>query len=254
VAEALLRTAAIAADDFAFIDGEVERQCKKIVREQKGAVIIDKKGLIVLPAALQRNLLRRAVELVLGNLKDIEAVHIEDVLHALEKPAGKVIGLPFGLSFIIEYDRYVLSRNEAPACPFPALETETALNVPGRSFLPGWIIKAAVISPSGYKVEENDGFCAYFDLNRTGSRLTVRSPSPGDYFQPLGMGQPKKLRRFMIDARIPRLWRRFIPVVTSPERVIWVVGYRIDGHCRVTGDTSKVLRLEFKRTNNVIPA
>ncbi len=247
VAEALQRTAAIAADDLAFIDSEVDRRWNKIVREQKGAVVIAKKEFLALPTSLQRHLLRRAVESALGSLKDIEAAHIEDVLDALGKPAGKVIGLPFGLNFIIEYDRFVLSKDKVSLCPFPPLERETALDFPGRTRLPSWSVEATIISPSEYCEGETDAFSAYFDLDRTGSSLNVRTRRPGDRFQPLGMGQPKKLNEFMINARIPRLWRRFVPVVTSPERIVWVVGYRIDERSRVTGDTSRVLRLEFKR-------
>ncbi len=117
VAGALLRTAAIAADDLDFIDKEVDKVWRDVVREQKGAVIIDKKKFIALPPALQRYLLRRSIESVLGSLKDIEAGHIEDVLNALDKPAGKVIGLPFGLSFTIEYDRYVLAETRLISLP-----------------------------------------------------------------------------------------------------------------------------------------
>jgi tRNA(Ile)-lysidine synthase len=249
IAGALRRSANIAAADFAFIDGEIGKYWDKIVREQKGAAIIDKKGLGALPPALKRYLLLRAVESVLGSLKDIGAGHIEDMLDALPKPAGKMVGLPFGLSFIVEYDRYILTRNPESLCPLPPLENEIALNIPGRTRLSGWRIEAAVLPASTVTAvnARNEEFSAYFDFTRTGDRLSVRPRRPDDRFQPLGMDQPKKLNRFMIDARIPRLWRRLVPVVASPEQVIWVVGHRIDERVKITGATSKVLRLEFRR-------
>jgi len=246
--EALQRTASIAADDLYFIDREVGRCWDKIVVQQKDALIIDKKGLLALPVALKRYLLRRAIESLLGSLKDIEAGHMEGVLDALRKPAGRVIGLPFGLSFTIEYDRYILTKNPASLCPFPPLEDEIALNVPGQTRLPGWNIEAALLSPSEVKLAgmKNEDFTAYFDFTRTGDRLSARSRRPGDRFQPLGMDRPKKLGQFMIDARLPQTWRRCIPIVVSPEKVIWVVGYRIDDRVKVTTKTSRVLRLDFK--------
>jgi tRNA(Ile)-lysidine synthase len=248
-AEALRRAARIAADDFAFINGEVGQYWDKIVREQKEAVIIDKKGLRALPLALKRCLLLRAVESVLGSLKDIEAGHIEDMLAALHKPAGRIIGLPFGLSFIIEYDRYILTKTPESLCPLPPLENEIALNIPGRTRLAGWNVEAVLLPLSVVKAGEvkNEDFSAYFDFDRTGGRLSVRSRRPGDRFQPPGMGRPKKLNRFMMDARIPQLWRRHVPIVASPQQVIWVVGRRIDGRVKVTGATSRILHLEFSR-------
>jgi tRNA(Ile)-lysidine synthase len=249
VAEALRRAARIAADDFAFIDGEVSQYWNKIVKEQKDAVIIDKKGLKALPPALKRYLLLRAVASVLGSLKDIGAGHIEDMLDALTKPAGRTIGLPFGLSFIIEYDKYILTKTPESSCPFPPLENEVTLNIPGRTRLAGWNVEAVLLPPSSVKAGEvkNEDFSAFFDLDRTGDRLYVRSRRPGDRFQPLGLGRSKKLNRFMIDARVPQLWRRFVPIVASPEQVIWVVGHRIDERVKVTGATLRILCLMFKR-------
>ncbi len=249
VAEALLRTARIAADDLDFIDEEAARLWNKLMYTEKDSVIIKKKEFLLLPATLKRHLLRVAVESLLGNLKDIEAGHIEDIIDALDKPAGKVIGLPGGLNFTIEYDRYVLAPDAVSLCPFPVLEGETELNIPGRTGIPGWDIEADVISPSAAK-DADDKFSdltACFDFDKTGNKLTVRRRHPGDRFQPLGMDRSKKLNEFMIDARIPQTWRRRIPIVCSPDQVLWAAGYRIDECAKVTRNTKQVLRLKFER-------
>jgi tRNA(Ile)-lysidine synthase len=159
--------------------------------------------------------------------------------------------VPFGLTFVIEYDRYVLAKDSASLCHLPTLDGETALNIPGLTRVPGWDILAAVLPLSAVKAAgaKDADFSAYFDFSRTGSDLTVRSRRPGDRFQPLGMTGVKKLNRFMIDARIPQSWRRRVPVVASPAQIIWVVGYRVDGRVRVAGATSKVLRVDFKPTS-----
>jgi tRNA(Ile)-lysidine synthase len=247
--EALLRTAAIAADDMDYIENEAELLWNKVARQEKGAVIINKKGLTALPPALQRHVLRRAIGAVRGNLKDIEAGHIEAVLNALGKPAGKVIGLPSGLNFTIESDRYVLATDSLALCPLPPLENEVELNIPGRTVLPGWDIEAEITAASEYKKEKggNADFTAYFDFERTGSRLTVRSRRPGDRFRPLGLRHYKKLNQYMIDAGIPRSWRRRVPIVATPEQIIWVAGWRTDERVKVTNKTLKALRLEFRR-------
>ena len=93
----------------------------------------------------------------------------------------------------------------------------------------------------------NNDFTAYFDLNKTGDKLVVRTRQRGDRFQPMGMSQPKKLGEFMIDAKIPHSWRQRIPIVCSPEQVLWIVGWRIDERVKVTDTTKQILCLEFKR-------
>jgi tRNA(Ile)-lysidine synthase len=247
VREALLRTARIAADDLAFLDKEVARLWDKVAREQGKAIILDKERFLELPFALQRHLLRTATEKLLGNLKDIEARHIEEVMAALNKPAGKRISLPEGLIFSIEYDKYLLGQDPANLSPFPVLEAEFALKIPGKTPLPGWQAVAKIIDQEKMKGKDN-GFTAYFDLDKAGRQLTVRTRQPGDRFQPLGINTPKKLNEFMIDAKIPQLWRRRIPIVCSPRHILWVVGWRIDERVKVTENTRMVLRLEMVRS------
>jgi tRNA(Ile)-lysidine synthase len=247
---ALLRFSRTAADDFDFIETEVRRLRSKVARAEGGSIIINKKSFLALPIALKRHLLRASIESMLGNLKDIETSHIEDIIESLDKPAGKTIGLPFGLNFTIEYDRYILVPDTASPCPFPALEGEFDLNIPGKTSVPGWDIEATIIPAPAAKVKtgEADDFAACFDFARTGGKLSVRRRLPGDRFQPLGMRQPKKLNEFMIDARIPRAWRHRIPIVCSAGQILWVVGWRIDERFKVTEKTKKVLLLECERS------
>jgi len=247
IAEALLRAARIATEDFAFLDREVTRLWGKIARERGDTVVLDRDKFLKLPPALQRHLLRAAIEKRLGDLKDIETRHIEGVLSSLNKPAGKKISLPEGLVFAIEYDNFLLGTDPAALSPFPVLETESALKVPGRAEPAGWHIEATITDREQVKEKDND-LTAYFDLAKTGRKLTVRTRQPGDRFQPLGLDQPKKLNEFMIDSKIPRAWRQRVPIVSSPEHILWVVGWRIDERVKVTAETEKVLCLEFQRT------
>jgi len=250
VAEALLRTARLAADDLAFIDKEAAQLWGEVAQKQGDTVILDKRSFADLPSALKRHLLRASIEELLGNLKDIEARHIEEILDALGKPAGKKISLPYGLTFTIEYDRYLLGSDAATLSPFPVLESEVKLNIPGKTGISGWNIEAIVADPSGVKEEgeKPSDFTARFDLDRAGNKLTVRRRQPGDRFQPLGMSQPKKLNGFMIDAKIPQTWRQRIPIVSSPGQIRWVGGWRIDERVKVTSETKKVLCLSFKQS------
>ena len=249
VDKALLRTARIAGDDLAYLEKEVVRLWDGIAQKQEGAITLGKERFLELPSALKRQLLRKAIEELLGNLKDIEARHVEEIMAALTKPAGKRISLPGGLIFSIEYDRYLLAPDIAALSPFPVLEAEVPLKIPGETCLSGWRIEATIMDASvvkGMGLIDNT-FTAHFDRDKVGHELTVRPRRPGDRFQPLGMSQPKKVGEFMIDAKIPAAWRQRIPLVCSPQHILWVVGWRIDDRVKVTEATKQVLRLEFKR-------
>jgi tRNA(Ile)-lysidine synthase len=274
VAEALLRTGRIASDDIEFLDKEIAQLWDDIAQQQDKTIILDKEGFDQLSSALQRYLLRAAAEKLLGSAKDIEMRHIEEMMLALTKPAGKRLNLPRGLNFSIEYNQYRLASDFSALSPFPSLRGEFQLNIPGETIIQGWRIEATIISPSVIKgkpegalapseittplpINKGKGtkgmglikkdFTAYFDLGKTGDRLLVRSRQPGDRFQPLGLDQPKKLNEFMIDAKIPRFWRHQVPIVCSPSQILWVVGWRIDDRVKVSDTTEQVLQLQFKR-------
>jgi tRNA(Ile)-lysidine synthase len=249
IAEALLRTAGIAGDDLAFLDGAVAEVWDKIVRRQKKAITLNKKGLLELPSALRRHLLRNAIEGLMGNIKDIEAHHIEEIMAILNKPAGKRLCLPGGLIFAVEYDRYLLSSGEAGLSPFSKLEGEFSLKIPGLTRLPGWQVTVNILNREQWAAEGIAGsdLTACFDFAKTGDKLTVRTRRCGDLFQPLGMGQPKKLGEFMIDAKVPQAWRGKIPLVCSPGQILWLVGYRIDERVKVTDKTRQILCLKLEK-------
>ncbi|MGD9143339.1 MAG: tRNA lysidine(34) synthetase TilS [Dehalococcoidia bacterium] len=244
ITASLLRTSRIAGDDLAFLDAEAEKFRKRIIKKQKGTIIFDRKAFNALPTAMKRHLLRTSADSLLGNIKDIEAAHIEEIMNILDKPSGKKAILPAGLTFVTERDRYLLGSNPAVLSPYPPLGEETRLEVPGKTFIPGWAITADVL-PKAPSVDEDDEYSARFDFDITGDKLLVRKRKPGDRFQPLGMAQSKKINEFMIDAGIPQSWRSRVPMVCAGERIVWMVGQRIDERFKVTETTRRILRLSF---------
>ncbi len=192
-----------------------------------------------------------SIENLRGNLHDIETLHIEEMMEALTRQAGKRLNLPGGLIFAVEYDRYLLGSDLSALAPFPQLEGDFLLNVPGETRIPGWLVKSEIVKPVDVEKEiASDNFSSCFDVDRTGTELAVRTRRRGDRFQPLGMEQPKKLGEFMIDARIPVAWRDRIPLICSPNQIIWVAGYRIDDRVKVTPSTRRVLCLKMERVSN----
>lgn len=64
--------------------------------------------------------------------------------------------------------------------------------------------------------------------------LTVRGRRPGDRFWPLGQSQPKKLKEFLIDRKVPRDRRVILPMVLDASgRILWVCGVEIAHWARI---------------------
>ncbi|HZQ09602.1 MAG TPA: tRNA lysidine(34) synthetase TilS, partial [Anaerolineae bacterium] len=88
------------------------------------------------------------------------------------------------------------------------------------------------------------------DAAKIKGQLILRTRRAGDRFAPLGMGgKHKSLHEFMIDEKIPRHLRDFIPILVDEEKIVWVCGYRVDERVTVTDETAHVLRVEFLKTS-----
>jgi tRNA(Ile)-lysidine synthase len=245
IVEGLRRLSRIAGDDIGFLEQTAANEWQRVAECDSGAVTLKKKPFLQLHPAVRRLLLRRAIETLRHSLKDIEAGHIEDMMALTTGPTGKSIDLPSGLVFEVGYDSFVLrtGNKKASGVLYPELKGEHVLTVPGTTRIPGWVIIADTVEKQG----DADEFTAFLDADNLGKNLTVRKRQTGDRFQPLGMPAEKKVGQFMIDARIPRHWRALIPLVCDGEKVVWVVGYRIDERVKISEKTKRVLRLRFER-------
>jgi tRNA(Ile)-lysidine synthase len=248
---ALLRTAHAAAAEQAFWQHEVSNIWDNAVEAQPNGIAIKNKAFSSLPPALKRHLLHSALEQLLKGSEEIKSIHIESMIKVMSQPAGKRLSLPDGLIFYGDYERCLITR-EAFACPFPILHGEQRLNIPGETVLPGWLVKAAILKHRPDEINVHS-FQAYLDFDVAGKELTVRGWRAGDRFQPLGMSEPKKLQDFMVDAKIPRSWRERVPIVSSPEHILWVVGYRIDHRVRLTPQTKRILHIKFEWISSLPP-
>ncbi len=83
------------------------------------------------------------------------------------------------------------------------------------------------------------------DRDKVNLPLIIRNIRSGDRFTPLGMSGTKKVSDYLIDKKVPRVYRDEIPVVCDNKGIIWLVGLEIADRARIDKQTKEVLTVEY---------
>lgn len=75
--------------------------------------------------------------------------------------------------------------------------------------------------------------------------LQIRRWREGDYFYPLGMSKKKKLSRFLIDGKFSLPDKEKVWVLTAGEKIVWVIGIRIDDRFKLTAKSREVFCITY---------
>lgn len=84
---------------------------------------------------------------------------------------------------------------------------------------------------------------ACIDMDLIEFPLLIRKWKQGDYFQPLGMTNFKKVSDFFIDEKIPIHEKENTWLMCSGKNIVWIMGHRIDNRFKITDQTKHVLKL-----------
>jgi tRNA(Ile)-lysidine synthase len=146
---------------------------------------------------------------------------------------------------------FVVLVRRGPDTPAPA-GFRLDLSIPGEVSLPaaGWTLLAeGPIRRRAGEVGAGAADQVHLDAAELGADLVVRSRRPGDRLRPLGVGGSKKVQDVLVDRKVPRDERDFVPIVTDRRgRIVWVAGHVLAEEFRVSGGTNTVVILKLRRT------
>jgi tRNA(Ile)-lysidine synthase len=226
---ALARYAALAQDDEEYWT-EVTGSAQQLLEPGVGgSLILNIRDAKLLPRAVVRRLLRRAVELVRGDLRRIDFIHLDRVLALTDSVDGhdrvQLPGVDVMRSF--EWVRFA-----APA-PSPA-ERDWILRVavPGTVEVPGTKIRLSLELIESQTENPRDTLEAGLDWTRVQSAvaaaagsanagLFLRNWRPGDGYERAGDQRSYKLKERFQEQRIPLWERRNWPVLCAGSTILW---------------------------------
>jgi tRNA(Ile)-lysidine synthase len=204
----------------------------------------------------QRGLIRRAIERVRPNVRNIDFAHIEDAIAFVHSPPrSRCRDLVAGLRMLLEDKVFWVAGWEAdlPALGWPQIEQAPCnIDLPGEIRIgQTWQLKAWIGEDrkAGYAaaLSNDNRYAAWISGDQVESSLTVRKRQRGDRFQPLGMGgHTMKLADYFINKKLPKRAREKWPLICAGDTIVWIPGYQVNHHYRLTDETKKIIALTLE--------
>jgi tRNA(Ile)-lysidine synthase len=189
-----------AADLLRDDDRALERRARALV--PAGQTQVPVAALRRAPRAVAARVVRRLWCAASGSRRGLGRDHVAAVLAAAARGAPASVALPLGLEARAAYG--LLRLGPAPACE-PRIAPRT-IECAGRYVLPA----------RGVLTVTCDGEPPPWPL-------ALRHRLPGDRFAPAGGRGSKSLKKWLIDAKVPRAARDGLLVLAAEQRVMYVV-------------------------------
>lgn len=221
--QVLGREAEVFRELWQYLDTQSKNTFKSIRVPTKNGIALDANGLHELHPAFQKLVLRQALKECRGSLKGITLDHIRGVIGLCSSgKSGCRLELPDGCVALRQFDKLCLLHNDLPQAP----PFKYTLTIPGR----------CVVSQSHMEISADLGqfpetdcpsgpplSTAYIEAGLVPNELIVRSRVSGDRYG--GTGH-KKVKKLLIDSRIPFPERSVLPMVATQDCVLWIPGFR----------------------------
>jgi tRNA(Ile)-lysidine synthase len=244
IAGALARSAQICADDYDFVQGELDARWPELARVSSRAVRLDRELFGALHPALRRYALRRAVEELLGTGVALGFAQIEAAAEAALGPVGGRLELPAGLRLDVVHGTIAISRGALhPEAEFPQLAAEW-IELPGAGAIylgNGWIARVGRSEPAA--TAPRVGLQVQLDAGQLQTGLALRPRKPGDRMRT--QAGSRRLQDLMVDHKLPRELRAAWPLLVSGETIVWVPGIAADARYLVTEATRDIVYIEL---------
>lgn len=231
------------AADLREIDDYLKRQAQKELAMcctyQENGAALEKEAFARAEPVLQKEMLHRLLAELSGSSKDITQEHIRQIRALFDKQCGRRVQLPYGMAAARVYGGVEIYQEKI-------VEN-------GENRKKEWADGGK--AQFSYRIVENISnllpqiskkkYTKCFDYDKIKNGFHVRNRQPGDYLVVNASGDRQKLKKYLVNEKIPAKEREQLLLLADGAHIMWVVGYRISSYYKVNEHTRRILEVTF---------
>ena len=239
IKDALQNFSCIAKEYYDYVDKIVEENFKKCVVFSDEKIILSIDVFKDLEPLVLHELLRKIYCFFKEDGHGFTCAHISEIKKVANSSQGHIIfKLPYDIVIKKQYDNLIFYKFYQEESSLKETQTKIVTQ----------IFEAKDISLTDIKQQlKKDKSVIYCDFDKIKGKLFLSPKYDGDVMMPLGMKDYKKLKDIFIDEKIPYETRELIPVLHDEEKIIWVIGVRMDERVKCDASTKRVLMVKFQK-------
>lgn len=188
---------------------------------------------------------------VCAEKRNLSREHILSVYELLGKQTGKKVDLPYQMQAEISYERLVIRKCFPKEEDIFEWRKEVSLKELKKDKEKQYQIELPFGGSMTVEIRSNtkefnkNNYTKFFDCDKIGDTLCLRTIEQEDYLIINENGNRKKLSRYLIDQKIPSIERKKKLVVAIDHEVLWMIGARRCENYKVNDNTESVLVLTY---------
>lgn len=231
----------------------VWKEKKQVYEWKNEELFLDSKKLKTLPMIIQRELMYEALVEMAGAAKDISSIHVESLMELVEKKSGSSLNLPYGIWARKEYQFIVFGCFAKDIWEGISVSKEQleGIKESGETIVfpletRGEEIHLSVVSNlENMVLNQQKTYTKCFCYDKIKEGFVVRTRAEGDRLE-IGKHH-KKLKRYFIDEKIPKVKRDQMLLLAVGSDVIWLIGERVSPSYLAMDQADAVLIVEYKK-------
>lgn len=230
-------------EDAEFINGYAKRLYDRINNPmpKRKPVLLDIESLKIIQDSIKNRIIRLAAKDAMGENYSLERVHVETIIDLTEKTTGAKAELPKGLIVSVKYGWLEFSKaGEDIKTQDFCYEIEIGNKISNCEF------------DLDFNVLEND-----FNINKNqmildydmieNKNLLVRNRRRGDRMVFFKDGKTKKIKKYLIDKKIPQSERDRIPLLCADDEIIAIIGDRVAETYKINKNSRRGLVITYEQ-------